>query len=209
LEQLVKDLPIISILKQTSNKFVDKSLINNLEKYLDLLSETYVMLDINPKDLSPIEEAIIICDQILSLSDKFELKRTNESMDRSLKHLRTDMQSLKDKLNDSVREMKTQTSFETSMAEKIKFYAEKCQEYRKRIKSNESTLSKIGFTAHLKHESISQIKENNEELRNRLNDINARLNECKDFNPTESDLKKRISELKVELSELDHIFNKV
>ena len=207
-ELMARDLPILWKLNPKDYKITENFLENDSQIYLDLLSKAFVVFDINAEDFSETQQLIKICDKLMILSEKYELKRINQSMDKLLKELQTNVNSLEKKSNESILQMKNQSSFESVMTEKIRFYSMKSKEYYNSLKTKENFLAKNGFTSDLKKESIDEIKDKNQEMKNRLNDINARLNEYKEFNPTESQLKNKISEMKAEIKDLDALFNK-
>jgi len=203
-DKKLDELWLMSLMKQN-----DKSIANNCEQYLELLSNAFLILNIKGDNLSEDYHSIAVCDKVLSITKTFELQEVNDSIEKLLIDLKANFDSVEQKFNESVHEMKREQSFHSVISDKIKFYSSKFKEYYSLVKAKENSLSKSGFNSNLKEESIQELKENNNKLRESLVDINSRLNEFKCFAPTEQDLKNKINEMKLEINEYENYFNKI
>jgi chromosome segregation ATPase len=204
--QISDDLPLISIMKENDSS---KHSNNNCEQYLELLSNAFLLLNISSENMSELSHSIGICEKMVSLTQSSQLEELNESIESLITQLKTNYELLQQKCEEGIHDIKKEQSFDSIISDKIKFYSKKSKEYYNLVKLKENSLSKIGFTSTLKEESIQELRDNNEKLRQSLVDINSRLNDYKDFKPTEEAIKQKINEMKLEINEFDNYFNKL
>jgi chromosome segregation ATPase len=204
-DKISDDLPLISIMKENDSSKHS----NNCEKYLELLSNAFLLLNISSENISELSDSIVICEKMICLTQTSKLEEFNESIESLITELKTNYELLQQKCEEGIHDIKKEHSFDSIISDKIKFYSKKSKEYYNLVKLKENSLSKIGFTSTLKEESIQELRDNNEKLRQSLVDINSRLNDYKDFKPTEEAIKQKINEMKLEINEFDNYFNKL
>lgn len=175
-----------------------RGLMTNDCHFLDIIVKAFVLLDIKS------DQTVDICRKLDLIGRQLELKSTNQAIDDSIDELKANIRLVEDKINDSIVVSKSNSAFESKIAEKIRFYSDKAKEYYSSVKSRENNLMKLGFTTDLRQKSIESLREETHRLRARLNETTDKLSQFKDFSPSEAELMKRISEMRAELNGLDY-----
>lgn len=102
---------------------------------------------------------------------------------------------------------KSKESSKEKLAEKMKFYQLKSEEYYKHIKKLEAMLNEVGYTKSIKKERIEHLQEGNNTLKSELLALNKQLDDY-GFNPDDKSLSVKIQELKSENDELKNRFTR-
>jgi len=194
-EKLYNDFLIRCLFK---NEAIIDEIFNHNQLLEDYLSIVNIVNSGNQNEFNfPLVEAVSL--KNVQISSMFDKKR------KLVKELETKMQSLKERLEKEKRTydqamifMKKEQDYKKKCQEGQKLFDLKGSQYYRNIKTLESNLASLGFNENLRDESIQGLYQENETLREKINEIKERLSNY-DFKPNNKSLLSAINNIKEEL----------
>lgn len=178
---------------------------SDLNNYLEILAQSFAVLNIKGNDVSEISHNIAIAEKVMESAKIVRLTQMNEEIETKLKELNDSIEDMKLKLTNASIHMKRESNFEQQFMNKINFYDERRKEFQALIKKKESDLNNIGFNEKLKNSAIEQMKKNNSQLKDNLVSFKDKIN-FYDFAPNNESLEEKIDQIKKKINQIDNHF---
>lgn len=150
----------------------------------------------------------MIADKTLEIANKHEKKRQLDNLKKSLEKLQDCIREEKKSFNSAVVFKKKEMDFKRKHEECQRFYENKANEYHKQIKLCEELLSEVGFNDQLREESVAQLSEENNQLKDTLKELNEKLNTYS-FRPNKASLEAEIEQIQAEIDSMSEDFDKI
>lgn len=194
---------------QGSGKAYLTSLVN-CDETLDTLVRLLSALDANNSNYHYFKGCLstLIADKTLEIANKHEKKRQLDNLKKSLEKLQDCIREEKKSFNSAVVFKKKEMDFKRKHEECQRFYENKANEYHKQIKLCEELLSEVGFNDQLREESVAQLSEENNQLKDTLKELNEKLNTYS-FRPNKASLEAEIEQIQAEIDSMSEDFDKI